>query len=275
MPTYNLDVPADLTVDVKLPIGLVEIVAGPPGIATVELTSRGGLGEQLLDESRVEVSGDRLIVHAPDRGTRGLGLFRARVSGSLHARITIPEGARLDADVAAADIDAPIRFREAQIRSASGDIRLGDVTGPASVHTASGDLQLGDVDGDLSAATASGDVRIGDVGGTATVRTASGDVAVGSLGGDARVRSVSGDVAVRELTSGDIDVASTSGDLDLRVAPGLQIHLDVSSVSGDLRSDLGGGDESRSQVDLSLRARSVSGDITISRARTAGRAQVV
>lgn len=275
MPSYDFDVPAALTVDLKLPIGLVEFVAGPQGTATVELTPRDGFGEQLLDESRVELAGDRLIVHASERSARGLGLFRARISGSIHARITIPEGALLDASVAAADVLAPIRFREVQIRSASGNIRLGAVTGPASVHTASGGIEVGDVDGNLTTATASGDVQVGDVAGTVSVRTASGDVAVGSVGGDARVRSVSGNVTVRELTVGDADVASTSGDLDLRVAPGLQIHLDVSSVSGDLRSDLGGGDRSCSQVDLSLRARSVSGDITISRARTAGRVRVV
>ncbi len=275
MTTYNLDVPAELDVDLKLPIGHVEFVAGPAGHATVELTATGGIGEQLIEESRVELVGNRLIVHAPERGTRGLGLFRARISGSIHVAITIPEGAALSADVAAADVDAPVTFRTVEVRSASGDVRLGDVTGSASVHTASGDVHLGDVDGHLTAATASGDIRVGAVSGDMATRTASGDIEAGSLGGNARLRSVSGDVTVREVTGGEVDVASTSGDVHLRVTSGLQIHLDVSSVSGELRSDLGGGDDSTGPVDLSLRARSVSGDITLSRARNVGMAQVV
>jgi len=275
MTTFNLDVPSELAVDLKLPIGHVEFAVGPAGHATVELTATGGLGEQLIEESRVELVGNRLIVHAPERGTRGLGLFRARVSGSIRVAITIPEGADLSADVAAADIDAPVPFRSVEVRSASGDVRLGNVAGSASVHTASGDVDLGDVDGDLAAATASGDIHVGAVCGAATARTASGDIAISSLGSDARLRSVSGDVDVRELIGGDVDVASTSGDVQLRVASGLQIHLDVSSVSGELRSDLGGGDGTTGEVDLSLRARSVSGDITISRARSVGMAQVV
>lgn len=275
MTTYNLDVPSELAVDLKLPVGHVEFAAGPADHATVELTSTGGFGDQLIEESRVELVGNRLIVHAPERGIRGLGLFRARTSGSIHVAITIPEGAALSADVAAADIDAPLTLRTVEVRSASGDVRLGNVTGSASVHTASGDVRLGDVDGELTAATASGDLRVGAVGGAASARTASGDIEAHSLGSDARLRTVSGDVAVRELIGGEVDVASTSGDVQLRVTAGLQIHLDVSSVSGELRSDLGGGDGSTAEVDLWLRARSVSGDITISRARSVGMAQVV
>lgn len=275
MTTYNLDVPSDLAVDLKLPLGHIELATGPAGHATVELTATSGPGQRLIEESRVEVVGNRLIVHAPERGTRGLGLFQARISGSIHVTITIPEGAAFSADVAAADIEAPLDLRTVEVRSASGDVRLGNVSGPASVHTASGDIQLGDVDGDVTAATASGDIRVGAIAGAVAARTASGDIAVASLGSDARLRSVSDDVDVRELLGGEVDVASTSGDVQLRVATGLQIHLDVSSVTGELRSDLGGGDGSAGPVDLSLRARSVSGDITISRARTVGMAQVV
>ncbi len=271
----TFDVPDDLTIDLKLPVGHAELVAGQPGQATVELTGSGGLGDELVEESRVELLGERLIVHVPDRGGRGLGLFRTVRSGSIHVRITVPEHVALDAGIAAADLDAPLTLRSAEIRTASGDVRLGDVTGSASVHSASGDLQVGDIGGELNAATASGDIRTGDVGGHASVRTASGDVTVGRLGEGARLRSVSGDVDVRELRGGDVDIASTSGDLHLRVAVGLQIHLDVSSVSGDLRSDLGAGDEGRGTVDLSLRARSVSGDIAITRARATNGAQVM
>jgi DUF4097 and DUF4098 domain-containing protein YvlB len=271
----TLDVPDELTLDLSLPVGRAEIVAGPAGKATIEMTADGPLGQQLIDQSRVEVVGKRLIVHAPEGNFRAFSLFRSWRSGSLHLRVTVPEGTSLDAGIASTDLDVDLALADAEVRCASGDVRLGDVTGRASVNSASGDVQIGVVGGDLHVATASGDIRVRSVDGHASMRTASGDVWVGHLGDGARLRSVSGDIDVQRLTGGDVDIASTSGDLRLRIAPGLQIHLDVASVSGDLSSDLGAGDEDSGAIDLSLRARSVSGDVTITRARASNGATVV
>ncbi len=274
MPTWNLEVPDRLLLDLKLPVGRVDVTAAPAGTATVELAAASSHGEQFLSDATVEVRGDRLVVHLRERGT-GRGWLRLRTSARIHARIAVPAGTAIDADVAAADLDLDLPIRALDIRSASGDLRCGDVDGPVSVSSASGDVMLGDIAGDARVATASGDLRLGAIDGTASLRAASGDIEVRAFATDARARSVSGDLLVHELCGGDVDLASTSGDLRLGVAPGLQIHLDVSSVSGDLRSDLGQGDEGSGGVDLSLRARTVSGDITINRTRSGHAAYVI
>jgi hypothetical protein len=79
---------------------------------------------------------------------------------------------------------------------------------------------------------------------------------------------VSGDVRVDSVARGETSLRSVSGDMTVGVAPGATLWMDVSSVSGDTRSDLdpmdaaaGGGG-----VDLRIRARSTSGDIRLMRA---------
>ncbi len=274
MTTWTFEVPDDLTLDLRCATGRVDVVAGPAGQAEVTVTDRGNGGRSLADESRVEVTGDRLVVHVPEGGGRRSVWFVPRRLGSVAVRIALPASTLIDAHLASADLDVAVPLRAVAARSASGDVHLGDASGDVSINTASGDVRVGQVGGDLSVATASGDLRTGDVDRAVSVRTASGDVALGALAGDVRVRTVSGDVAVRGLGPGDGDIASTSGDLKLAVAPGLTIHLDVSSVTGDLHSDLGAGSDD-GEVDLSLRARTVSGDVTITRSQAPGGAHVV
>ncbi len=56
-----------------------------------------------------------------------------------------------------------------------------------------------------------------------------------------RVSTVSGDIEIDEL-GGEATVNGVSGDVELGIAPGRRLWLDVRSASGDVRSDLDVGD---------------------------------
>ena len=79
--------------------------------------------------------------------------------------------------------------------------------------------------------------------------------------------SVSGDVAFRSLIQGDAQVRSVSGDVEVGVASGTQVFLDLVARAGDARSDL-----DMMQVPgtaehmLELKVVTVSGDIRVRRA---------
>jgi DUF4097 and DUF4098 domain-containing protein YvlB len=84
------------------------------------------------------------------------------------------------------------------------------------------------------------------------------------------VVNVSGNVRVLSLEEGALHVRSVSGDVAVGVAKGVDLHVDVETLSGTVHSDIplenaparGGRPETR--VDLSV--RSVSGNVEIGRA---------
>ena len=189
--------------------------------------------------------------------------------GDVEIRVTCPPGSDLD------------------FSSGSCDLQVDGPLGEVTVGTASGDVLLGDVARRLEVKTASGDVFVGAVGDRGSVNTVSGDVQIRSLGGDLNARSVSGDIHIQRIlfpvqlstTSGDVLLDSveggavraqaTSGDIVVGVGPGIRVWIDAASVSGELASELGVGDEPPGDEHVPvvpLQLKTVSGDVQIRRA---------
>src|SRR5215472_9166788 len=130
------------------------------------------------------------------------------------------------------------------------------------VDTAAADVRC---TGEVS--TASGDVQL-DTAGTAWVKSVSGDIGIGAAEGDASCESVSGDVRIRQVSSGLIDVKTTSGDIFVGVVPGICLEFDLATLSGDASSELDDS-EPGDEATASVTCHSVSGDILVRRAARA------
>ena len=150
---------------------------------------------------------------------------------SLDVTVQVPSGSAGDLVTASADVRCSGELRSLAVRTASGDVTADQVSGPVQVHSASGDVRLGDV-GELRAETASGDVHV---------------QAAGFYG------------------LGRTEITSASGDVDIDVAAGIGVYLDLSTLSGNATSDLdaaaGGHDAA-----VTLRCRTISGDVRVGRA---------
>jgi hypothetical protein len=257
-----------LSVEVRLASGEVTLLDGRAGEARVEVDAPPEMLETIRVEAVPTSEGTRLVVHSrEDRG-----LLRLRGGRRARVRLTVPTGSDLVAKVATADIRAGLPLGDVAIDAATGDLQLGAVTGDLRVSTAAGDVSAADVAGTARVTTASGDVRLGAVGGDLHVKTVSGDIRAAAVGGDVGVRTVSGDAVLGELSHGAVSAVSTSGDVDLTVAVGRRVRLDVTTVSGRLHCDLDqgvGGEDGA--VDLELRGRTVSGDVTIRRGSATAR----
>ncbi len=108
------------------------------------------------------------------------------------------------------------------------------------ITTASGDLIVTNVTGDVTATTASGDVRVEGVTGNVQAETASGDVEVINITGAANAKTASGDVEVaitRLEGAGDLKFSSASGDVDVQLPASLDADVELSTISGDVRTD--------------------------------------
>jgi hypothetical protein len=261
--THRFPAPDDRhAVEVRNPAGsvTVETVDGAAEFE-VRVEALDSAAEQVLDQVEIDGSGGRLRVLVPERR-----LFR---SPSFAVFVSAPAGAAARVAVASADMDLRGYLGRCELTSASGDVAVERCT-ELQVRTASGDARIGSVSGRTTVGTASGDLRIGAAEGGLEVRTASGDVEAESTAGAVSLSTASGDVRLGAMGAGQLKLKTVSGDVEIGVIPGLRVWLDLSSVSGRMESQLDGdgpAGDGPAQLDLSM--RSVSGDLRIRRAAAA------
>jgi DUF4097 and DUF4098 domain-containing protein YvlB len=110
-------------------------------------------------------------------------------------------------------------------------------------------------------------VRLRRVDGDLDAHSASGDIEIGDAGASVRGRTASGDITVLVARRGAVEVKAASGDVSVGVAQGVGVWLDLSTMSGDTTSDLAIGDAAPADgCDLRLTARTMSGDVHVTRA---------
>jgi hypothetical protein len=265
--------PAPIHATIRIAAGDVRIIAEARDTVTVDVTpgARGEAAQHAADNTRVEMSGSGLVIETPQ--ARG---FIIRRTPPVNIAVRVPLDSALLGRAASADFYCDGRFGSSDINSASGDLRIEYIAGDLSRHAASGDTQFGRIDGSATINTASGDVRGDSIGGDFSSKTASGDVNIEAIAGSARCTTASGDVTLGCLASGETRVHSASGDVTVGVAEGTGLWMDLSSASGDTRSEMPVGDGSVLPGGPSLRVhvRTASGDIKVQRSRTAPAAPV-
>jgi DUF4097 and DUF4098 domain-containing protein YvlB len=286
--TETFQTPGDVRLDVRLGAGEVRLEAAEVQETTVLLDplrdndASAAVVENARVELRERAGGYEVVVDARDRG-RGLNIFRG---AEVLVSVTCPLGTSVECKTGSADIEGRGRFGSVDVESGSGDVSIGEIASEARVNSASGDLELGAVGGDARLNTASGDVLVRSVGGHAKVNSASGDVIVREVAGELSVNTASGDVIVREATSsvsvntasgdqevgsvtqGRVNLKSASGDLKIGIREGSSLWVDARSRSGEVRSELPVSDlpPENDAPAIELRANTMSGDITVSRA---------
>lgn len=247
--TFSVDAPAEI--EIAASSGSVTVESGPPGTVEVEIDTRSPDGWRVL-QSGSSVSA---------RYERGL----ADRGGRARVRVVAPDGSSLSVQTASADVRALLTLERVSVATASGDVKLAD-SGTAAVKTASGDITVGEVERDLAARSASGDLVVPGVGGRASLTTVSGDLLVERVDGDLTASTASGDLRVRTFSGEDLEASSISGDLSIGIPSGRTVKLQAKTLSGSMRlpdrKPSGGG----SGREVSIRLKSVSGDIRISRA---------
>lgn len=279
MPAF--DTPTPVTLSIELDAGEVVIDSTTTAATEIELRPLNpgdADAAALIERAQVQHSGDTVTVHLPSERS---GLFRRTPEIRIAAHL--PVGSTLVARLRSADLRVTGELDHVRAETASGTVTLADVAGFAVVTAASGDIRIGTVGGDLRLKSASGDVRIevccadctvesasgdvtlGVVEGDLNVRTASGDVTVRSAEAAVRARTASGDVDLKQVRSGKVEVNTVSGDVEVGVERGMSVWLDVSSLSGDVRSSLEptdtADDDGAKAVELQI--KTLSGDIQL------------
>jgi DUF4097 and DUF4098 domain-containing protein YvlB len=283
----TFDTPNTVRLYVENGVGFVGITAHETDTTTVDLEAETPGAEEVIERATVECrpAGNQHIVTVKIPKTNGMRFMRRN---AVTVRVSLPAGSDVSAITASADVEIQGPIGTADVKTASGDVSTDDVADQVVAQTSSGDIEVGAVGGDLRVATASGDLRCSHVRGRATFKTTSGDIEVGAadnrvevkatsgqvrlgdLANGARVTNVSGDVRVLALVEGTLHVRSVSGSVAVGVVPGVDLRVDVETMSGHVSSEFplddapSGGGHNSARAEISV--RSVSGDVEIERA---------
>ena len=263
--TFVIDGPAQI--EVRLTSGEVEVDPTAVDSIEVELSAHDEESQRLVDDARVELQGNHLIVDVPNkRGGFNWGIMFGRQG--ISCRIRCPQSSALTVKTKSADVVARGTLGSLNVTGASGDIEAIRVEGGVNVRSASGDIRIEEARASVNIQTASGDVELESVRGPANVASASGDVVIGEAYDNVNVNTVSGDQEHGAVMRGEVHAQSVSGDVTVAVRRGSKVYLDCNTVSGDTSSELELlGDEPTGDGPLvEVRAKTVSGDIRITRA---------
>jgi hypothetical protein len=277
---HVFDTPGSVSLQIRLPSGRVAVTTADGPTTTVELVATGRRGPDALDDIEVKAEdrpGGHLIT-IEQRDRIRWGPIQITWGSEVEVRVTCPPGSNLDFSGAATKLRVEGDLGEVSAKSASGDVRLGDVAKRLKVKTATGDITVGAIAADASVVTVSGDIGIASFESDLAARAISGDVRIGIMRGPLELNTTSGDVKVESVESGELRVQSVSGDVRIGVTRGTRVWIDAVSVSGDLGSELGLADQlpdgqaaeaAETGPVVPLHVKTVSGDVQIVRAAEA------
>ncbi len=242
-------------------------VGGPPSLDVRVTSGRLSLGPSATGEVIIDVSGNgaEFLVVEQSGDTVSIREERRLFGGrTVNIRALVPSGANLEAAVASLDILARVELGRVVVRSASGDVHLGEVS-TAEVKSASGDVKVETCTGRCEITAASGDVKVQRAAGDVAVSTASGDITIERAEGRLEVKTASGDISIGCCSGPSVEASSMSGDVELGLPEGTRVEAEIDSLSGDVvlptrRPPNGGTDRN-----LKLRAKTVSGDVRVRR----------
>jgi putative adhesin len=274
--TFEVQGPVEL--DVRLASGDIAVDASVEGRVEVELIAHDEESQRLVDGARIELThaGQRptVVVDVPQKRGFNLSLFGR---SGIECRVRCPHESGLAARTKSADILARGTLGGLNVTTASGDIEVDRVTGGVNVKSASSDFSAREVGDGVNIQTASGDIDIDVARGPVNITSVSGDISLGEAYGNVNANSVSGDQDHRAVMQGLVSANSVSGDITIAVRRGSKAFLECTTVSGDTTSELELSSEAPSGDGplVEVRAKTVSGDIRITRAPAPANTQEV
>ena len=265
--TFDVEGPVEL--DVRLTSGDIEVDPSANGRVEVDLIAHDEESQRLVDNARIELSphGHRptVLVDVPQKRGFSISIFGRT---GIECRIRCPQDSGVSVRTKSADISTRGTIGGLNVATASGDIDVDRVSGGVNVKSASSDFSAREVLGGVNIQTASGDIDLSTAHGPINVTSVSGDISIGEAYDNVNANSVSGDQDHGAVMQGVVAAHSVSGDVTIGVRRGSKAFLDCTTVSGDttseleLTSDAPAGDGPLVQI----RAKTVSGDIRITRA---------
>ena len=263
MPSESFPVTGPVQATVRIAVGEVTVTTDESGQvqASIEATDAGDRAAVALAESAsIRCSGSELVVEVPQHR----GLIWHGGTASLHVRLTVPAGSSLGVAAGVLTLTATGRLDDVNLKAGVATV---DVEHAAELNVRGGQATV-----DLGSCTrvaykcGRGDLRVGAAE-EVYVKAGQGRVEIGSCSGDVVVKGAMVSLDVAAATSGRISFDAAMGNAQVGVVEGTTVELDLTSATGDARSELAPTDGPGGGAALSVRLKTTSGDVLVTRAK--------
>jgi len=160
--------------------------------------------------------GNKVEVRAEYKGPKTSGWFGRSPDLQVNYVITIP------------------RQFEVNLKTAGGNIKVGDLAGKAQVHTSGGSLTLEKIEGQVSGHTSGGNINVAGCRGQVDVHTAGGSLNLSEIEGDVTAKTSGGSIRAEKLTGKSI-VKTSGGSIGVA---GIKGSIDATTSGGSVNADL-------------------------------------
>lgn len=192
---------------------------------------------------------DRLKASAPSRPSRESAsgeedeedAFSGPGAPEADLEVYVPRLARLTVETFGADVNTSGLVGTVDVSSLSGDMQLEGQFRRIDAECVSCEIEAGSTSEAFKASTVSGNITLALAKGYVELNTVSGDVDLtGRQVTQASFTSVSGNIAYKGdvVKDGALYFETHSGAIDLRLTPNLGAEFDLSSITGEVSSDL-------------------------------------
>ncbi|MBI1763380.1 MAG: DUF4097 family beta strand repeat protein [Acidobacteria bacterium] len=190
---------------------------GPEGVVNIRAVSGNvtvlGYDGEVIVVTATKKGRDRDLVTIEDNSTSNRVEVRDRYPERCNCHVSVNFEVK---------VPRRINYRFDSFSSVSGDVEVSNVTGELRAKSVSGSVVIKGAVGNVTANSVSGNVEVGEVAGTVNAKSTSGNVQV---------------EIVRLESAGNMDFGSVSGNVTVRVPGNLDADVEMSALSGDLRSD--------------------------------------
>jgi hypothetical protein len=172
-------------------------------------------------------------------------------------------------------VETPERT-DIEFSSASGNLKVENLTGNLDAHTASGDVEVNNLGGKLEAKTASGKIDLNNINGEVKAHTASGDIKAKGLMKKSSLSTASGGITAigckeeikASTASGEIEAENLEKKVELSAASG---HINLKNAKGEFKLSCASGDVKAEgiTIDGASKFATASGSVFVKLAKSA------
>jgi hypothetical protein len=130
-------------------------------------------------------------------------------------------------------VTVPANFN-VELKTAGGNLTVGDLMGKVYARTSGGDVTLGKISGDIDAGTSGGNVRLQEGLGAVKLGTSGGDIQVGRAVGPTDLGTSGGNIDIKSVEN-TLRAATSGGDVSAGVAGALKGDCKLSTSGGRVR----------------------------------------
>ncbi|WP_275557699.1 DUF4097 family beta strand repeat-containing protein [Streptomyces sp. 5-6(2022)] len=279
MPSF--DTPEAITVTAHVGAGSLRFTASDRADTAVEVrpgSPKRDKDVRAAEQTEVTYANGVLTIRTKER--RFIG-----PSGVVDVTVDLPVGSDIDVTGSWTHVASEGRLGKARVKTSGGDVRL-DATGPLQLTVSHGSIAVDRVEGAAEITTSSGNVRVGTVDGPATLKNSHGTTTIAAAFGELRASGAHGDIDIlraeasvtattahgslraTEVASGDVQLETSYGAIDIGIREGTAAWLDVSAERGQVRNALAdSAPPAETENTVKVRARTRWGNIDVRRAK--------